>query len=73
MGELAAEPAATEGTGPVGIDDKIENTGQEVEGKIKKKAGDATDNQSLEAEGWKDEKASKVKQAAEKIKDVFKD
>jgi uncharacterized protein YjbJ (UPF0337 family) len=57
----------------VGIDDKIENKGQEVEGKIKKKAGDATDNQSLEAEGWKDEKAGKVKQAGEKIKDVFKD
>lgn len=63
----------TEGTGLMGADDKIENKGQEVAGKIKKKVGDATDNQSLEAEGWKDEKAGKVKQAGEKIKDVFKD
>jgi uncharacterized protein YjbJ (UPF0337 family) len=56
----------------VGIEDKIENKGQEVKGKIKKNVGDATDNQSLEAEGLKDEKTGKVKQAGEKIKDVFK-
>jgi uncharacterized protein YjbJ (UPF0337 family) len=55
----------------VGIEDKIENKGQEVEGKIKKNVGDATGNQSLEAEGRRDEKAGKVKQAGEKIKDVF--
>jgi uncharacterized protein YjbJ (UPF0337 family) len=54
------------------MDDKIQNKGQEVEGKIKKNVGDATDNQSLEAEGLRDEKAGKVKQAGEKIKDVFK-
>jgi uncharacterized protein YjbJ (UPF0337 family) len=57
----------------MGIDDKIENKGQEVQGKVKQGVGDATDNESLRAEGKKDEKAGKIKQAGEKIKDVFKD
>jgi uncharacterized protein YjbJ (UPF0337 family) len=56
----------------MGMDDKIQNKGQEYEGKIKKNLGEATDDRSMQAEGQRDETAGKVKQVGEKIKDVFK-
>ncbi|NUR91440.1 MAG: CsbD family protein, partial [Nonomuraea sp.] len=36
-------------------DDKIRNKGQELKGRAKQKAGDATDNGSLQAEGRRDQ------------------
>ncbi len=52
--------------------DKLKNKGQELAGEGKEHAGRATGNESLEAEGHKDQAAGNVKQAGEKVKDVFK-
>lgn len=56
----------------MGLDDKIENTAQDVTGKVKEGTGRATDDEQLEAEGKGDQAKAKVKQAGEKIKDIFK-
>ena len=56
----------------MGIDDKFENKAEELSGKAKQAAGDATDDQDLQAEGKADEGKADVKQAGEKIKDIFK-
>ena len=52
--------------------DKLKNKAQEVTGQGKEHVGKATGNESLEAEGHKDQAAGNVKQAGEKVKDVFK-
>ena len=52
-------------------DDKIENKAEELTGKAKQAAGDATDDQDLQAEGKVDAGKADVKQAGEKIKDAF--
>jgi len=52
--------------------DKIENKTEELKGKAKEGAGKATDDKDLEAEGHKDQTKGNLKQAGEKIKDVFK-
>jgi uncharacterized protein YjbJ (UPF0337 family) len=56
----------------MGIDDKIENKADEVTGQAKEKAGNVTDNEDLQAEGKADQSSANLKQAGEKIKDVFK-
>lgn len=56
----------------MGTDDKIENTAQGAAGKVKEGVGDATDNDSLEAEGKSDQAGANLKQAGEKVKDAFK-
>ena len=56
----------------MGIDDKISNASEEAAGKVKEAGGKATDNEQLEAEGKGDQASANVKQAGEKIKDVFK-
>jgi uncharacterized protein YjbJ (UPF0337 family) len=56
----------------MGIGDKISNAAEEAGGKAKQGIGDATDNPDLKAEGKGDETAANLKQAGEKIKDVFK-
>jgi uncharacterized protein YjbJ (UPF0337 family) len=56
----------------MGIDDKISNASEEAAGKVKEAGGRATDNEELEAEGRGDQASANVKQAGEKIKDVFK-
>ena len=53
-------------------EDKISNKTQEIKGKIKEGAGDATDDRSLENEGRADQTKSNLKQAGEKVKDAFK-
>jgi len=53
-------------------ENKAANKVTEVKGKIKKKAGEATDDTSLEAEGRAEESKGDLKQAAEKVKDAFK-
>ncbi len=52
--------------------DKISNKVDELAGKGKEAAGRATDNPDLEAEGKGDQAKSDLKQAGEKVKDVFK-
>lgn len=56
----------------MGMEDKAKNKGEGTLGKAKEKLGDATDDQSLENEGKKDQSKSDLKQAGEKVKDAFK-
>jgi uncharacterized protein YjbJ (UPF0337 family) len=57
----------------MGTEDKIENKAEELKGKAKQAAGNATDDPDMAAEGEVDESKGKLKQAGEKVKDVFKD
>jgi len=52
--------------------DKVKNKAQELSGQGKEAVGDATDNRDLQAEGKNDQAAGGLKQAGEKVKDVFK-
>ena len=54
------------------FDDKVDNKAEEVGGKVKEGVGKATDDEQLEAEGQGDQAKSNLKQAGEKVKDVFK-
>lgn len=56
----------------MGLDDKLKNTAQEKMGEVKEATGKATDDQDLEAEGKGDQTKGNLKQAGEKVKDVFK-
>ncbi len=56
----------------MGNDDKASNKMDEVTGKAKEKIGSATGNESLEAEGEKDQSKANLKQAGENVKDAFK-
>jgi uncharacterized protein YjbJ (UPF0337 family) len=56
----------------MGAENKAANKVTEVKGKIKKKAGQATDDAALEAEGRAEESKGNLKQAGEKVKDAFK-
>ncbi|WP_328988764.1 CsbD family protein [Kribbella sp. NBC_01245] len=55
----------------MGIGDKLKNVAEEAKGKMKEKAGDATNNEDLQAEGQFEESKADLKQAAEKAKDAF--
>jgi len=52
--------------------DKMKNKAEELTGQGKEHAGKATGNEELEAEGHQDQASGNVKQAGEKVKDVFK-
>lgn len=56
----------------MGLDDKISNKAEELKGQGKETVGKATDDEELEAEGHADQAKGNVKQAGEKIKDIFK-
>ncbi len=56
----------------MGLDDKLNNTKDDLQGKAKEAAGKVTDNERLEAEGKGDQAGADAKQAGEKVKDVFK-
>ena len=56
----------------MGVMDKIDNKADELKGQAKQKAGEATGNEQWQAEGKADEAKGDLKQAGEKIKDVFK-
>jgi uncharacterized protein YjbJ (UPF0337 family) len=56
----------------MGLDDKISNKAEELKGQGKEAVGKATDDRELEAEGHGDQAKGSLKQAGEKIKDVFK-
>ena len=53
-------------------DDKINAKSDELKGKVKEGVGRATDDRDLEAEGHADQAQGNLKQAGEKVKDVFK-
>ena len=57
----------------MGIGDKISNKAEEVGGKAKEAVGDATDNESLEAEGKVDQSSAHGKQAGENVKDALRE
>ena len=56
----------------MGNDDKLQNQGENLQGKAKEAAGKLTDDERLEAEGKGDQAKADVKQAGEKVKDAFK-
>jgi uncharacterized protein YjbJ (UPF0337 family) len=57
----------------MGLMDKAENQADIAKGKVKEGVGDATDNESMQAEGEADQASGNLKQAGEKVKDVFRD
>jgi uncharacterized protein YjbJ (UPF0337 family) len=53
-------------------DDKAKHKAEEIRGKAKEKVGKATGDDSLEAQGEREESKADLKQAGEKVKDAFK-
>lgn len=56
----------------MGTADKAQNKAEELKGKGKQAVGRATDDEELQAEGEVDEIKGNLKQAGEKVKDVFR-
>ena len=54
------------------LDDKAKNKAEEMQGKGKEAVGQATDDDELKAEGKADQTKGNLKQAGEKVKDIFK-
>ncbi len=52
--------------------DKLENTAESAKGKGKEALGNLTGDDEKKAEGQTDQKKADLKQAGEKVKDVFK-
>ncbi len=52
--------------------DKLKNATESTVGDAKEKIGDATGNDDMKAEGKTDQAKADLKQAGEKVKDVFK-
>ncbi len=53
-------------------EDKINNKAEELKGKAKEAVGNATNDDELKNQGKRDEAKSNLKQAGEKVKDIFK-
>ena len=56
----------------MGVGDKIQNEAENLGGKAKEAAGNATDNDRLRAEGQKDQVVADAKKVGENVKDDFK-
>ena len=56
----------------MGIGDKIQNEAENLGGKAKEAAGNATDNDRLKAEGQKDQVVADAKKVGEDVKGTFK-
>jgi uncharacterized protein YjbJ (UPF0337 family) len=56
----------------MGLDDKIQNAAQDISGKAKEAAGDHNNDDSLKAEGEKDQTAAPAKEAGEDVEDDVK-
>jgi uncharacterized protein YjbJ (UPF0337 family) len=52
--------------------DKAANEAQNLKGKIKEGVGDATDDESMQAEGKGDQASADLKQRGEQLKDAGK-
>ena len=55
----------------MGIMDKAKDKAQSLEGETKQRVGGATGDESLQAEGKKDQFKGDIKGAGEKVKDAF--
>ena len=53
-------------------DDKLNNKVDELKGRGKETLGDATGDEEMQAEGKGEQAKANLKQAGEKIKDVFR-
>ena len=56
----------------MGTDDKLQNVAKEKMGEAKEAVGKASDDERLESEGKTDQTKADLKQAGEKVKDVFR-
>ncbi|MFF4341804.1 CsbD family protein [Kitasatospora sp. NPDC001540] len=56
----------------MGAGDKAGNTGEKIEGAVKKNVGKAVGNERLEAEGRVEQAEGDLKQAGEHVKDAFR-
>ena len=57
----------------MGASDKIENSAEKAKGKVTEGVGHVTGDEDKVAEGRAEQSKADLKQAAEKVKDVFKD
>ncbi|MDN4173241.1 CsbD family protein [Nocardioides sp. SOB77] len=57
----------------MGLGDKLSNKAEELGGKGKETAGDATGDDQLKAEGKADQSSANLKNAGEKVKDAASD
>ena len=71
-GETTTRPCGRGKENGMSFTDKAKNKAQELSGQAKEKTGQATGDEVLQAQGEKDQAAGNVKQAGEKVKDVFK-
>lgn len=56
----------------VGLGDKISNAAEDLGGKAKEAAGNATNNDRLKAEGQADQVKADAKKVGESVKDEFR-
>lgn len=56
----------------MGLGDKISNAAEDLGGKAKEAAGNATDNDRLKAEGQADQVKADAKKVGESVKDEIK-
>ncbi|MFJ6284295.1 CsbD family protein [Pseudarthrobacter oxydans] len=56
----------------MGLGDKISNAAEDLGGKAKEAAGNATNNDRLKAEGQADQVKADAKKVGESVKDEFK-
>lgn len=57
----------------MGIGDDIKHKAEELKGKAKEGAGEATDNDELKAEGQGDQLKARAKKLGDDVKDAFTD
>ena len=57
----------------MGMGDDMKHNMEDMKGKAKEAIGDATDNESLQAEGMADQAGAKMKKAGDHVKDAFTD
>jgi uncharacterized protein YjbJ (UPF0337 family) len=56
----------------MGFADKVSNKARELRGRVKRNAGEVTGDRRLQEEGRAEEVGGNLRQAGEKIKDVFR-
>lgn len=57
----------------MGMGDDMKHNMEDMKGKAKEAIGDATDNDSLQAEGMADQAGAKMKKVGDDVKDAFTD
>jgi uncharacterized protein YjbJ (UPF0337 family) len=55
------------------MSDKMKHQAEEAKGRLKETAGDATDNERMQAEGRGEQSSAQAKQAGDKVKDALAD